>query len=73
MEGKWTFTATNTVNSRGETVTVKRYSIEELVNGEWANKSTHDGTSYTYTEGTDPATVRLTWLGPPSGTLLVVR
>ena len=73
VEGTWTFTATNTVNSRGETIAVKRYSVEELVNGAWTNKATHDGTSYTYTEGTDPATVRLTWLGPPSGTMMIFR
>ena len=69
----WTFTATNTVNSHGESVAVKRYSVEELVNGAWTNKSTLNGTSYTYTEGTDPATVRLTWLGPPSGTMMIFR
>ena len=70
VEGEWTFTATTTLNKRGETVNVERYSVESLVNGEWKNKRTYNGNSYTYTEGTDPATVRLTWLGPPPGLII---
>ena len=60
-------------NKRGETVNVERYSIEELVDGEWTNKQTHSGNSYTYTEGTSAATVRLKWLGAPLGTILVIQ
>jgi hypothetical protein len=73
VEGGWTFTATTTLNKRGETVNVERYSIEELVDGEWTNKQTHSGNSYTYTEGTSAATVRLKWLGAPLGTILVIQ
>ena len=73
VEGEWTFTATTTLNKRGETVNVVRYSTEELVNGEWKNKHTYNGNSYTYTEGTSSATVRLKWLGPPLGTIISFR
>ena len=73
VEGEWTFTATKTVNKRGALVDVVRYSTEELVNGEWKNKRTYNGNSYTYTEGTSPATVRLKWLGQPLGTTVVVQ
>ena len=31
------------------------------------------GDSYTYTVGTSPAKVRLTWNALPSGTVLIVR
>ena len=73
VEGEWTFTATTTVNKRGETVNVERYSVESLVNGEWKNKHTYTGNSFTYTEGTSPATVRLKWLGPPPGMIISVK
>ena len=73
VEGKWTFTATTTVNKHGETVPVERYSVETLVNGAWANRRTYKGNSYTYTEGTSLAAVRLKWLGRPDGLHIIVR
>ena len=73
VEGEWTFTATTTVDRNGETVPVERYSIETLSNGVWSGKTYHNGSSYTYTEGTSPATVRLTWLGQSTGTLIIVQ
>ena len=73
VEGSWTFTATKTVNRKGDVVDVARYSVEELVDGEWANKQTCNGNSYTYTEGTDPTTVRLTWLPEPLGMMVIVK
>ncbi len=73
VDGEWTFTATTTVNRRGETVPVERYSIETLVNGAWADKQTHSGNSYTYTEGSSPATLRLRWLGKPDGIVIILR
>ncbi len=73
VEGSWTFTATKTVNKKGEVVDVVRYSTEELVNGVWTNKRICNGNSYTYTEGTSPATVRLKWLGQPLGTIINVQ
>ena len=73
VEGSWTFTATKTVDRYGAVVDVERYSVEELVGGEWKNKEYRNGNSYTYTEGTDPATVRLKWLGLPAGTAVILR
>ena len=61
------------MNKKGEVVDVVRYSTEELVNGEWMNKTYHNGNSYTYTEGTSPATVRLKWLGQPLGTVILFQ
>ena len=72
VEGSWTFTATKTLDKDGNVVDVVRYSTEELVDGEWKNRKTFNGNSYTYTEGTDPATVRLKWLPEPSGMTIVV-
>ena len=73
VEGEWTFSATKTVNKKGEVVDVVRYSVETLDNGAWTNRRTYSGNAYTYTEGTDHATVRLTWLGEPSGVTIVIR
>jgi len=73
VEREWTFTATTIVNRQGETVPVERYSIETLENGVWANRRTYNGNSYTYTEGTSPAAVRLKWLGKPDGLTITVR
>jgi len=73
VEGEWTFTATKTGNRKGAVVDVARYSIETLVNGAWANRQTFTGNTYTYTDGTSPAAVRLTWLPAPLGTLLTVQ
>ena len=44
-----------------------------VLTGEWKNKKYSNGNSYTYTEGTDPVTVRLKWLGLPAGTTVIVR
>jgi hypothetical protein len=73
VDGEWTFTAATTVNKRGETVPVERYSVETLVNGERAGRQIFNGNSYTYTEGTSPATVRLTWLGQPLGMVIIFK
>ena len=73
VEGSWTFTAATMVNKRGETVPAVRHVIETLVNGVWTNKQICDGNSYTYTEGTSPATVRLRWLDQPLGSVISVK
>ncbi|MBQ3290123.1 MAG: hypothetical protein IJH50_11980 [Kiritimatiellae bacterium] len=73
VDGEWTFSATKTVDRNGAVVDVVRYSTEELVNGAWANRRVHNGSTYTYTEGTDPATVRLTWLPEPLGMVIVIQ
>lgn len=73
VEGEWTFTASKTVNRKGEVVDVARYAIEEFVDGAWVNKTLHDGNAYTYAVGTDAAKVRLTWLGSPRGMGIIIR
>ena len=73
VDGEWTFTASKTVDKKGTLVDVVRYSTEELVNGAWANKTYHSGNTYTYTEGSSPAMVRLTWLPEPLGTIIVFQ
>lgn len=73
VEGEWTFAATTTIDKRGETVNVERYSIETLENGAWTNKQTYNGNTYVYTEATSPATVRLKWLGPPLGIIICIK
>ncbi len=70
VEGSYTFDAS------GETVggkSVVGYYTEELVNGAWTNKTWYGGTSYTYQEGVDAATVRLTWSGPRPGMMIIVK
>ena len=73
VDGEWTFTATKTVDRNGDVVDVVRYSVETLVNGAWANRQVYNGNTYTYTEGTSPATVRLNWLPEPLGMVIMVR
>ena len=73
VEGRWTFTAETVEGPRGVVEKAVRYMTEELVDGVWTNKTYHDGNSYTYTEGTFPATVRLTWKAQPLGTSLIIR
>ena len=72
VEGEWTFTASKTLDKDGNVVDVVRFSVEMLDNGVW-KKRFYNGNSYTYTEGTDPATVRLTWLPEPLGTVIVLK
>ena len=73
VEGEWTFTAATTLGRNGETVPVVRYSIETLENGVWSGKTYHNGNTYSYTEGSSPATVRLTWKGRPDPSTIVIR
>jgi hypothetical protein len=74
VEGEWTFTATTVKDGKKDAVVdVVRYSVETLVNGAWTGKEYHDGNTYTYTEGTDPATVRLTWHGRPLGMVIILK
>lgn len=73
VEGEWTFSATTVEGLRGGVENVTRYVIEELVDGTWTNRRVCDGTSYTYTVGTSPATVRLTWEPQAVGTAVIIR
>ncbi len=73
VEGRWTFTATKVKGDNGKLKDVAGYYTEELVNGAWTNKAWHEGTSYTYQEGVDAATIRLTWSGPRPGMMIIVK
>ena len=73
VEGSWTFTATSVAEKDGRLTPVTRYTVERLVNGAWTDATWHDGASYTYVEGTDPESVRLTWHGRPEGAVILVR
>lgn len=72
VEGSWTFTAKKTVDKKGDVVDVVRYSVKTLVDGVWT-KEYHDGNTYTYKEGTAPATVWLKWLGKPDGIVFILK
>jgi len=73
VEGSWTFTATSVAKEDGQLTPVTRYTVERLVNGAWTDATWHDGASYTYVEGTDPESARLTWHGRPEGAVILVR
>ena len=72
VEGEWTFTATKTLNKKGQVADVTRYAVSKFEGGEW-KKQTYSGNSYTYTEGTSPATVRLEWLPDPMGMVIILK
>ena len=72
VEGEWTFSA-ETILEKGVEKAVTGYCTEELVDGVWKHRTRHEGTTYTYVEGTEPATIRLTWSGPPPAFMLIVR
>ena len=73
VEGEWTFTASKVLSKMGTVVDVKRYALEEFVNGAWVGRTIYEGASYTYTVGVSPAKVRLTWLACPSGMSVTFR
>lgn len=72
VEGTWTFTAADATVD-GKTRRLVGYTLEECSDGEWGAATYHGGTSYTYTSGTSPSTVRLTWQWQDSGTCILVR
>ena len=73
VEGSWDFTAATVLNAKGDVVPVAGYYIETLVGGEWTGKTWHEGTTYSYEEGTSPACVRLTWAPPLPGLTVIIR
>ena len=73
VEGSWTFTATRVKDSNGILKDVAGCYTETLVNGEWTGKKWHEGTTYSYEEGTSPACVRLTWAPPLPGLAVIIR
>jgi hypothetical protein len=73
VDGEWTFTASKALDSDGNVVDVERYAVEEFVGNAWKNRRVYSGTSYTYTVGVSPRTVRLKWLGRAEGMTIIVR
>ena len=64
VEGSWEFTAPTAIG----------YYTQEFVDGRWTPRKWHEGATYNYTEGTSPATVRLTWSSvPPPGMSVIIR
>ena len=74
VEGSWEFSATTALDANNAVADVIGYYTQELVDGRWTPRKWHEGTTYSYTEGTSPATVRLTWRSvPPPGMRILVR
>ena len=73
VEGSYTFTAGAATDRNGKVRPVVGYTIETWNGNEWGAPVKHEGDSYTYTVGTDPAKVRLTWKWQPDGLMLLVR
>ena len=73
VDGTWTFTATTARGDNNEIKPVKGYTLEMWDGSAWIRAASGQGDSYTYTVGTSPAKVRLTWNALPSGTVLIVR
>ena len=60
VEGSYTFTASNVRDANGK-LHLAGYTIEPWEGSAWGAAISYSDTSYTYTVGTDPAKVRLTW------------
>ena len=73
VDGTWTFTATTARGDNNEVKPVKGYTLDMWDGSAWIRAASGQGDSYTYTVGTSPAKVRLTWNALPSGTVLIVR
>jgi hypothetical protein len=71
--GAGTFTAGAATDGKGKVRPVVGYTIEAWENGAWSAPVSYSGSSYTYTIGTDPAKVRLTWKWQPDGMILILR
>ena len=61
VQGCWTFTATNVVDSSGATRVVTGYTLETAQGGEWGAPVAYSGSSYAYRVGESPEQVRLRW------------
>ena len=72
VEGTWTFSATNAVVD-GKARQVTGYLLETWSDGTWSAPTACDGASCTYTVGTSPAKVRLTWLWQADGICVIIR
>ena len=73
VDGTWTFTATTALGDNSEIKPVKGYTLDTWNGSAWVRSESGQGDSYTYTAGTSPAKVRLTWNALPSGTVLIFR
>ena len=73
VEGSYTFTASAATDRNGKVSPVIGYTIEAWSGSAWGAAVPHSGASYTYTVGTDPAKVRLTWQWRPDGTTIILR
>ncbi len=71
--GSGTFTAGAATDGKGKVRPVVGYTIEAWENGAWSAPVSYSGSSYTYTEGTSPAKVRLTWKWQPDGMFIIIR
>ena len=71
--GTGTFTAGAATDAKGKVRPVVGYTIETWDGSVWSAPVSHTGSSYTYTEGTSPAKVRLTWRWQPDGTTIILR
>ena len=75
VQGSWTFSATDAEDEDGKRVRLHGYKLEtwDASAGAWGVSSSRDGTEYTYTSGTSPDKVRLTWDWSPQAFVIVVR
>ena len=73
VHGSWVFTATSVTNGHGRVVPATRHMVETMSGGVWTNRRTYEGCAYAHTVGESPASVRLTWKGPPDRTLMIFR
>ena len=74
VEGRYTFTASAANDAkRGKVRPVEGYTIETWDGSAWGSAESHSGASYTYTVGTEPAKVRLTWRWQGDGTCITLR
>lgn len=71
--GSAMFTAGAATDAQGKICQIKGYAIEVWDGSAWGAAEHHSGASYTYTVGTDPVKVRLTWQWQPNGTSIILR
>ena len=61
VDGSHTFTAPATVTAKGIAYDCEGYTVETWDGSTWTNATSQTGNSYTYTSGSSPSRVRLTW------------
>ncbi len=61
VDGSHTFTAPGSVTAKGIDYACDGYIVEVWDGSAWTNATPYESTSYTYTSGTSPERVRLTW------------